>query len=250
MFGGELIHEISDESGRIQVVEYFDQLRSLHFNTATQQSAMLLKNPFFLPHKYTQAMMLPLALLPVERVLMAGLGGGSMVRYILNYFTTPCISCFESREAVIQLAREFFLLDTEHERLSIINQDFLYWLQEGGQNESYDLLMMDMFYTRNGVDYTVDIFPQLESLLSIMSDHGVLVINQLKMRGKFLPVLDRLADEAEIKALYKVEIEASNSIYLACKQPFPVASNKKLSMLEFDCALPFRTYYDALERIK
>ena len=88
MLGGELIHQTSDEYGSIEVIDYMQKIRGLHFGNKTQQSASLLCNPYFLIHKYAQAMTLPICRLNVKRVLVIGLGAGSIVKYFYNYFLT------------------------------------------------------------------------------------------------------------------------------------------------------------------
>jgi len=51
VYGGELIYQKTDQYGKIEVVDHQQKIRSLHFGNITQQSAMLLNNPFLLVHQ-------------------------------------------------------------------------------------------------------------------------------------------------------------------------------------------------------
>ena len=150
MHGGELIHQTSDEFGSIEVIEFQQKIRSLHFGNKTQQSAMLLNHPYILIHKYAQAMMLPLCWTNASKVLVLGLGSGSIVKYLYNYFQHLKIDAIELRPAVIELASEYFLLPECDERFKIFNESAFDWLdrqQENtlSENEKYDLIIVDMF---------------------------------------------------------------------------------------------------------
>ena len=56
-YGGQLIYSTRDNYGPIEVIDFKQTLRSLHFGNATQQTGMFLYNPNILIHKYTQAML-------------------------------------------------------------------------------------------------------------------------------------------------------------------------------------------------
>ena len=71
-----------------QLIEVFDdgKSRSLHFGTPARQSSMALDAPDRLQLPYTQAMMAFLLFQPQpEAVLMVGLGGGSMAKFLLRH---------------------------------------------------------------------------------------------------------------------------------------------------------------------
>src|SRR5512138_3544669 len=84
-YDGHLVHRTQDELGPIEVVE--DTLyRSLHFGTEPKQSSMLLGDPLALVLSYTRSMTTALLFVPqVRRVLLIGLGGGSLAKFILHH---------------------------------------------------------------------------------------------------------------------------------------------------------------------
>ncbi|HEY0720688.1 MAG TPA: spermidine synthase, partial [Gammaproteobacteria bacterium] len=85
-YDGLLVHRTQDEWGPIEVVD--DMLhRSLHFGTEPKQSSMLLSDPLALVLSYTRAMTTALLFVPqVRRVLLIGLGGGSLAKFFLHHF--------------------------------------------------------------------------------------------------------------------------------------------------------------------
>ena len=85
-YGGKLIYSTKDEFGPIEIVEFYNRMRSLHFGNKTQQTGMFLYNPVILIHKYTQAMLTPLAWQVPEKALMLGLGAGSIAKFLLHYY--------------------------------------------------------------------------------------------------------------------------------------------------------------------
>lgn len=81
---GTLIHQAQTDDGVIEVVDNGDS-RSLHFGTYPRQSSMRLSDPAHLALSYTQSMMGCLLLNPIpRRVLVIGLGGGSLVKFCCN----------------------------------------------------------------------------------------------------------------------------------------------------------------------
>ncbi|VAW73151.1 hypothetical protein MNBD_GAMMA10-891, partial [hydrothermal vent metagenome] len=268
MYGGELIHKGSDEYGSIEIVDFQQALRSLHFGNKTQQSAMLLSNPFILVHKYAQAMMLPLSWKKPERVLVLGLGSGSIVRYLYNYCPQLIIDAVELRGEVIALAREYFLLPEPDERLHIYNESAFDWLkthatvpspdepaQKGAmQTESspdfrprYDMVFVDMFLTTEvGKDIAINVSSQLDALTHLLNPEGSLIINQLGDDILSYPGLDTLRANFP-QQLHTINIESLNSILIASKGHVPETLDEEgFYEVELNYMLPFRSYFKKL----
>ncbi len=252
MFGGELIHEREDDYGKIQVVDIRQQYRSLHFNTPTHQSSMLLQNPFLLVHKYTQAMMLPLCLLNVQQVLLFGLGAGSIVKYIYNYFPDVEITAIELRDSVIDIAREYFLLPDEDTRFNLFNQNAIHWLdQTENSKQRYQLIFIDMFLSSlQGEDYAVDIDEKIKQLSDLLSPDGVLVFNHLASdENNYKAVKERLIKDRQL-SVYEIWIDFSNTVVLASKSSLPAASMEQLYACEKQTSSLFKHYYDCLKPLE
>jgi len=247
MYGGELIHRTADDYGPIEIVDFQQKIRSLHFGNKTQQSASLLNNPFLLIHKYAQAMMLPLSWLKAERVLILGLGSGSMVKYLYNYFQSIQIDAIELRSRIIELATEYFLLPEPDARLNIINQSAFDWLQQAPTDRKYDLICVDMFLTSpSGKDISVDISSVVLKLRQLLSDSGVAVFNHL---GDSIYSYSACLPLAHIfpRQLYTIDIESTNTLLLACKSAPPgQIPDPVFYRLESEYSLPFKQYFSKL----
>lgn len=253
MYGGELIHQTSDEFGSIEVVELQQKIRSLHFGNKTQQSSMLLNHPYILIHKYAQAMMLPLCWTNASKVLVLGLGSGSIVRYLYNYFQDLKIDAVELRPAVIQLASEYFLLPDSDERLKIFNESAFDWIdrqdaKHSTDNEKYDLIIVDMFLTeKNGKDITVDTSSNIHKLTNLLSENGVIAFNQLGQNIIGYSAFDALLSVYLTHQLYSINVESTNNILMASRATIPSNIDEKtFQHFEKTYSSPYKYYYENL----
>lgn len=116
--GGVVVHCSRDEDGLVEVVDAHG-VRSLHFGTPPRQSAMSLTEPDRLELSYVRAMLAGLLFTPEpRRVLLLGLGGGSLAKFLLRHFPDCRIEAVEARPAVAEIAHRFFGLP-EDPRLTI-----------------------------------------------------------------------------------------------------------------------------------
>ena len=145
-YGGKLIHRCRDAQGPIEVVETHG-IRSLHFGTDARQSAMALAAPERLELSYLRAMLTALALIPEpRRILVLGLGGGSLVRFLLRHYPAVHLDAVEARAAMVTVARDYFgLPDAPGLHLHLCEAgDYLDRLANAGA-AGYDLLLIDLF---------------------------------------------------------------------------------------------------------
>jgi spermidine synthase len=97
--------------------------RVLRFNNGVMQSAMHVSDPDALALSYTLAMMGFLLFQPAPReVLLVGLGGGSLVKFIYHTLPDIRITALEIDPEVIAL-RDEFRIPPDDERLRIIEAD-------------------------------------------------------------------------------------------------------------------------------
>lgn len=254
MHGGELIHQVTDELGTIEVVEFQNKIRSLHFGNKTQQSAMLLQHPYILIHKYAQAMVLPLCWCKPSKVLVLGLGCGSIVKYLYNYFQHIQIDAIELRPKVIELAQEYFLLPESNDRLQIHNTCVFDWLDNKGKaqnNETYDLIIVDMFLTtKAGKDITVDVSAPISKLDKLLTENGVIAFNQLGQNLFSYSAFDALLSVYLTHQLYSVDIDSSNTILFASRSTIPSnIPDETFHHYEKTCSSPYKYYFENLHPV-
>lgn len=144
-YGGIVIHQSRDEHGPVEIVED-GYSRSLHFGSEPKQSSMDLHDPQRLALTYTRAMMSALLFNDSpQRVLLIGLGGGSLAKFLLHYFPACRIDAVEYREHVYKLACGYFKLP-ESPRLSIHFADGADFVRQTADGQpDYDLILIDAF---------------------------------------------------------------------------------------------------------
>ncbi|MFP4182742.1 MAG: methyltransferase domain-containing protein [Thiohalospira sp.] len=162
--------------------------RSLRFaGEAAIQSHMDPRDPERLALAYTRALLLPLAWHPAPaRVLLIGLGGGSLVRYLLARLPRTTITAVDSDPEMPVIARRWFGLP-EDPRLAVHVGDGADWLNPGAD---WDLILVDAFDAAGPAPLLVD--PDLPvRLAAALARGGSAALNL--WAGGADPVLARLA---------------------------------------------------------
>jgi len=137
------VYRLATETGFIEVRDDGDT-RLMHFGRPPIQSAMSLADPAALVLPYTRAMMAFLLFRPVPRaVLLLGLGGGSLVKFMLEYFNETHITAVDLNADVVSIAHQYFGLPHPSERLSIAVGDASDFVRE--QTATMDTLLVDVF---------------------------------------------------------------------------------------------------------
>ena len=125
-------------------VSEMDGVRSLYLGSETVQSAMRVKAPYELELAYSRGMMMFLLFMKQPKdVLMIGLGGGSVAKYIHHFLPEMQTRVVEINPRIIQVARSHFYLPDDDERLEVIEGDGVVYLQENGNTA--DVLLLDIF---------------------------------------------------------------------------------------------------------
>jgi len=126
--------EVSEEDG----------VRSLHLGGDAIQSSMHLARPDELALDYTQAMMAFLLFQPQPReVLMIGLGGGSMARYVHQRMPRTRTTVVEINPKVLAAARSLFRFPEDDARLAVTIADGAVYLHT--HTACADVLLVDGF---------------------------------------------------------------------------------------------------------
>ncbi len=140
---GSLVFTARDEWGCLHVVDH-QARRFLYFSAPYEQSCILRDRPYSLVHDYARAMLLPLVFSNPRRVLMMGLGGGSLLHALRRAAPDSRVTVVEQRPQVVVIARDFFQLPhVPSEDLHIADaRNFI-------RNEPaahYDLVLADLFF--------------------------------------------------------------------------------------------------------
>lgn len=175
---GDVIHHVEDDHGPLDVVdENGGKLRSLHFGSSARQSTMFVARPHDLALEYTHCMMTALPFLAADpsRALMLGLGGGSMVKFVRQHCPDCRIDVAELRSQVVDVARQFFHLPDDDDRLAVHVTDGGQFLQLCDA-PPWDLLLLDL-HTSAGMAPVVFSRDFLPMCRQHVAEGGVLAAN-------------------------------------------------------------------------
>lgn len=137
------IHRAISQEDSVDVSE-IDGVRSLHLGSDTIQSSMRVKQPYDLELRYTRAMMMFLLFSDsVREVVVIGLGGGSVPKYIYHYLPEIRTRVVEINPRVIQVARSHFFVPEDDARFEVIEGDGVAYVN--AHPGSCQLLIMDGF---------------------------------------------------------------------------------------------------------
>lgn len=177
-YGGELIYHGRDADGVIEVVDSPHGIRSLHFGTPPKQSALSLRHPERLELAYIRAMLSALLFVGEPgKALMAGLGGGTLARFLLEQFPHCRVDAVERRASVAEIAHDYFGLPRDA-RLSVHIGEASQQVEILAQHQtgSYDLVLIDA-YDHAGMDPSVNALDFMKACISLLHPKGVLALN-------------------------------------------------------------------------
>lgn len=181
----------SEDAKTVYVSEKFG-VRSLHIGSDTVQSAMRLARPNDLELSYTRSMMACLLFQPAPRnVLMIGLGGGSVAKYVYHQLPEAKVRVLELDPQVVAIARQCFLVPPDDARLQIIVGDGAEYMTR--RDARADLIMVDGYDAESHVEElaTREFYSHCRARLTA---GGVLVMNLWGGDRQFNEVLKRIED--------------------------------------------------------
>ncbi len=198
------------------------QTLSLSFTSSLIQSSMRLDAPDELLLDYTRAMMGCLLLNPAPRhVLMIGLGGGSMLKYLHRHLPDATFTVVEISQAVIDL-RGDFLIPPDSERLHTVCDDgarfMRTFVRESAPPARFDLILVDGF-DGTGIPPALSSRRFYEDCRAALSEAGVLVANVQADTARSREIRQRLS-RAFGGAVASVESdEGGNEVMSAATRP-------------------------------
>jgi spermidine synthase len=141
------------------------------------QSCMDRRRPKAMVFPYTRMMMASLLLNPEpQRILMLGLGGGTLTMALDELLPDATQDVVEIDPAVVRVAREYFAF-APSDRVRVITQDGRVFVKRAlSQGERYDLIMLDAF-TGEYIPEHLMTREFLEEVRGLLTEDGVLVAN-------------------------------------------------------------------------
>lgn len=187
----KIIAQLLDDSyHKPFVIEQCD-FRGLYFSRDFTQSGMRLSDSTALEFAYTRKMMSFLLFVhEPRRILMLGLGGGSLVKFCHHHLPQACITAVEIDPDVLAF-RDQFLLPPDDARLNIVQGDAAEYVRDC--EEKFDVIMLDAF-DRNGASPSVSSRGFYLDLRAVLAANGVMVANMIGPKAERAAHLDVIAD--------------------------------------------------------
>ncbi|MEZ5480575.1 MAG: methyltransferase, partial [Thiolinea sp.] len=207
------LHDHPDEFGPITVSDD-GNCRILSFAPRDEQSRCLKAAPHILQFEYTQAMLLVLLFCQPRRVLMLGLGGGSLVTTLHHCIPGIHITAVELRQTVIDLAYRYFQVP-RGKRVQIVCGNADDYLQQP-QPRKPDVIFADLYHG-SGVDDLQLKTDFIARCAELLKEEGWLVLNCWNEHRED-PYL-REALREQFRDIRTVLTGSRNWVILAGKQP-------------------------------
>lgn len=192
------------------------QTISLSFETTLIQSCMRLDDPDDLVLDYTRTMMGFLLFNPAPAsVLMIGLGGGSMLKYLHRHLPEADLTAVEINQGVIDM-RHSFCIPPDSDRLRIVCADGAKFVAKPPRN--YDVILVDGF-TGAGMPEALCSRSFYQHCRAALTPEGLLVANVQADTAQTVEVNRRLS-KAFSGCMISVESdEGGNAIATAGSRP-------------------------------
>jgi spermidine synthase len=190
--------------------------RFLQFDLDNVQSAMHLEHPDRLSLAYTRMMMAFLLFNGSPgRILLLGLGGGSLAKFCYHRLPASAITAIEVNSDVIAL-REEFGIPKDDQRFRVIHGNGVTYVSRGGYHK--DVILADAC-DRVGIAPELDTLAFYQNAWRRLSDAGVFVLNLCGDRPSWPSHLAKLRSVFGEAFLTLRGRPHGNVIVLAFKQP-------------------------------
>jgi len=210
------VHKGMTGEESVDVTE-MDGVRSLYLGSETVQSAMRVKAPYELELAYSRGMMMFLLFMKQPKdLLMIGLGGGSISKYVHHFLPEMQTRVVEINPRIIQVARSHFCLPEDDDRLEIIEGDGVVYLQEN--SNTADVLLLDIFDSQ-GVPpemYNQAFFDTCEASLRL---DGMMAVNLWGSDKNFDIYLQRIEQSFHDRVLVLRTGRPGNIVVFGFKRP-------------------------------
>ncbi|BEV07950.1 polyamine aminopropyltransferase [Methylophilus sp. DW102] len=242
------VHKAVSDFEMVEVTE-MDGVRSMHLGSPTIQSSMSVKDPFALVLAYSWGALSSLLFKPdARKLLLVGLGGGSIAKYVWKYCPQIKQTVVELNPQVIQVARSHFFVPDDDARLQIIEGDGITYLQQ--HPGSVDWLMMDAFGS-NGLppDFCTQAF--FDDCADALTPDGLFTINLWGSDKKFDIYMQRMEQTFDQRVLMMPTGKPGNIIVFGFKAELPIPDLATLRKRSQDAMQTHRINFpDLIDRLQ
>src|SRR4051812_8262589 len=243
-------HKSSQEDESVYVSERFG-VRSLHIGSDTIQSSMRLARPNDLELSYTRSMMGALLFVPTPaEVLMIGLGGGSLAKFVYHRLPQTRTRAVEVNPRVTAVARQYFEVPQDDERFEVIVADGAEYVSR--EDVSADLIFVDGYEADTYVEALASA-RFYEACRRRLNPGGVMVVNLWGGDKQFYALVKRIEDAFPAGTLCLPAERPGNVIVFGFEKkpgPFPwVDLKERATLLETRLGLEYPRFVESLKRM-
>jgi spermidine synthase len=191
-----IIHQVRSPFQLVTVVDTPQGFRRLIFDGRLNgsdpiQSEMNLSKPRDLVLSYTQAMMAALPLADhQQRILLIGLGGGSMQKFIHDLLPETVLETIEIDPEVVRIARKFFGFEPDENQIVHVGDGRVFI---ENSKKGYDIIFLDA-YGPNSIPYSLATKEFLEAVRERLVEGGVVCSNLLTGNPRFWDMMKTYAE--------------------------------------------------------
>lgn len=223
-------------------------VRSLHFGSDWVQGAMRVARPWALELDYTREMMAPLLMRPVDwprRVLIVGLGAGSLLKFLYRHRPQAQLTVVEINPAVVPVAYASFRVPDDPQRIDLRLADGAVHVRDCAADAAprYDLILVDGYdaKARAGALDTVAFYRDARACLA---PEGLLCANLFGRARGYAQSVARLREAFLDRVLAFPSCDSGNAVALGAGEGGAVYSEAELreasTQLRADTGLDLR----------
>lgn len=259
-----IIHEERSQYRDVVVTEFNNQ-RCMLFNVHRgdmNQTCIDLRDPRRLVFNYTRMSFAGLLLNPEpERILVAGLGGGTIPTVMRELYPHAHIDVLEVDQAVVNVAREYFNFKEDDKLVNHVVDARVFIKRAGLRGEKYDYIVLDAFSGEYIPEHLLT-REFLEEVKQILTPDGVVVANTFA--SSRLYDYESVTYQAVFGEFLNFKTAGSgNRIILAMQKPLPAVAELNaparalyerlrpygINVLEYPAQLSTRADWDTSTRI-
>ncbi|MEO5348523.1 MAG: hypothetical protein H7836_02610, partial [Magnetococcus sp. YQC-3] len=208
------------------------EYRSLYFDSPLIQSRMDLNHPLRVVSPYIQHMLAALLFnMHPRQVLLIGLGGGTLAKFVLHYLPACHLEAVDCHPAMASIAHQFFFLPTEDRLTLHCAEGEAFVAKRVGQPVPYDWILVDAF-DHAGLVEQVRSAAFLSQLGSLLSDDGVLIFNLFRSQADLHQATLRTLVASFPKTILRLPVPGSNEIIFCLQRKNPFTQLKYLPELQ------------------
>jgi spermidine synthase len=181
-----------------------------------------------------------------DDILIMGLGGGSLAKYMLQHFPDCRVEAIEYRAAVAEVAHDYFELPRDA-RLNVVIDDGARYVKErlNLQREFYSVIMLDAF-DATGMAESLCNLQFFAACQEMLKKDGILVVDLWNTNEQFTQLFSWLGRLFKAKLVFLPVHGMVNVIGLFFHEDTPIYSRKALQkraiQLEKTYRLPFKQF--------